>query len=89
MKLIKCPIECNEFQLLVGSDSESSNPVIAAIAEGFAVEVTSVDEAEDGYLVKCILSNYDTVAAFAASEEIEGKITLDDYFGLREFLRLY
>ena len=70
----------NEFLLLVGSsDSDSSNPVIAAIAEGFAVEVTSVDKAEGGYLVKCILSNYDTVAAFEASEEIEGEMTLDDY----------
>ena len=69
----------NEFQLLVGSDSESSNPVIAAIAEGFTVEVTSVDKVEGGYHVKCILSNYDTVAAFEASEEIEDEMTLDDY----------
>ena len=68
----------NEFQLLVGSDSDSSNPVIAAIAEGFSVEVTSVDKAEGGYLVKCVVSNYDTVAAFEASEEIEGEMTLDD-----------
>lgn len=68
-----------EFQLLMGKDAEITNPVIATLSDGFSVEIISIDKNKDVYTVKCILSNYDTIAAFKAINEIGGEMSLDEY----------
>lgn len=68
-----------EFQLLIGNDAEITNPVIATLSDGFSVEIISISSKEDAYTVKCILSNYDTIAAFEASKLIEGEMSLEEY----------
>lgn len=68
-----------EFQLLIGNDTEITNPVIATLADGFSVEIISISSIEDAYTIKCILSNYDTIAAFEASKLIEDEMSLEEY----------
>lgn len=60
--------------------TEDSNDLIRALNDGFSISIDKISESEDGYLVKCKVSNYDVAAAFDQMDLTDTEMTLNEFF---------
>lgn len=71
----------SEFSEIMAVDS-STNPVVAALANGLDITIESVSLGYNEYTVKCLISNYDIAAAYTemtAGELANEEMTLNDF----------
>lgn len=70
----------NEFSLILGGDTETLNPIINTLHNGFEVEVISIAKIDaKSYRIKCLFSNYDVFKAFESFTDTNTEISLNDF----------
>lgn len=67
-----------EFDYLIGYDEKNSNSFVAAMHDGFEVEVKTVSKKENQYVASCMLSNYDFKKSLE-TVDTSSEMTLNEY----------